>query len=329
MKLDLPLSENWELLNDLVEQKLSIQGPLQARVYKDLSSAILEIAQGTAQFFSHKKSLGFIKGQTPAFDFLLPHFYKEAFQIKHTSYTHVGDVKDWVESLNKDTSFVLFAEDHPVTGEKYIFCDELDRLLNEKRIYSIRISHARFAKEDLEVRPYSVRICSWAVDLAIVVCGERFRSPSMVVHRQNWDQDAVASQIQRIQSEHVSQPQKIKDFENKLTVKSAGIQAWFQPTQERIWDRAVLNFTGVNAEALAQLLFKKLGLEAPQAWQMIETTNMCRWGVTRMYQNWWEPLPKDDILRGLLIFDAKILDAKDFADLVLSSYEEIQQLQTW
>lgn len=329
MKLDLSLAENWQQLNDAVEKTLNISVPLRARVYKDLSSAILEVAQGTAQFFSHKKCLGFIKGQSPAFDFLLPHFYKEAFQVKLTSYLQLTNVNEWVETLNKDTSFVIFSEDHPVTGEKFLFCDELDRLLNEKRICSLRISHARFSQDNLEVRPYSVRICSWAEDLAIAICGERFRSPPMVVHRQSWHSDGVLKQIHNVQKSLVVNPLKVAEFENLLTSKIPALQAWFKQGEERLWDRAVVNFTDISGEALIARLFALLGLKTPQAYSQIETTNMCRWGVTGFYQSWWEPLPTDEDLRGLVIFDAQILGAKDFADLVLSSYEDIKKLQAW
>lgn len=327
--MDLPLTENWEQLNDLLKAELLIASPLGVRTFKDISSAVLEIAQGTAQFFSHKKSVGFVKGQTPTFDFLLPYFYKEAYQVKITGYLQMDDIKAWVEALNKDTAFVLYAEDHPVTGEVYSFCDELDRLLNEKRIGSFRISHARFAAENLEVRPYSVRICSWASDLCVALCGERFRSPALVAHRQHWDKEGVLQNLRNARAAWKQDPQAVQDFEKSFAAV-AGVQPWFSARQtQRLWDRALLIFNDVSAEALAEKIFAHFGWSVTEGWRHIETTNMCRWSAVRMYNSWWEPLPPDDVLRGLLIFSADLLKTKDFAKLVLSSYEEIKNLQAW
>ncbi|HEY8270180.1 MAG TPA: hypothetical protein VIG33_04780, partial [Pseudobdellovibrionaceae bacterium] len=142
MKLALIPLEEWERLNDQLKIDFSLPAGNSARIYKGMAHAVFETAQGTAQFFSHKRSLGVVKGQTSYFDSLLPYFYKEVFSVQAMSHLAVVDPEVWVNSLKKDTSFVLFSEDHPVTGELYDY-DHLDELLNEKKIFAFRISHFR------------------------------------------------------------------------------------------------------------------------------------------------------------------------------------------
>lgn len=328
MKLDLPIAEQWENLNDFCRDKLSIQAPQRVRVYKDISSAIFEIAQGTAQFFAHKKSVAFLKGQTPIYEFLLPYFYKESFQVQNMDYHTIHNIKEWVDGLNKDTSFVVFAEDHPVTGEVYTYCDELDRLLNEKKIYSFRISHNRFRYEALEIRPYSVQIRSYTNDLCIAICGERFRSPTLLAHRQNWNVESMQSLVSQQMNFSIQQNSVlVENFENEIHQKTGAVRL-FQPGSHRLFDRAVLAFCDVSAEALAVLLFKKMNIDVTSGWQLVETTNMCRWNSLRMYQ-WWSPMPANNVLRGLLIFNSEVLSRKDFANVLISSYEEIKAQQEW
>jgi hypothetical protein len=88
-------------------------------------------------------------------------------------------------------------------------------------------------------------------------------------------------------------------------------------------------FPDVSAEALAHSLFRKLGLSDAEGGQKLATTNMCHWSAIRMFRHWWEPCPSQEELRGLLIFGPELLNTKDFAKLVISSYEEIKAQQSW
>src|SRR5437868_6339989 len=155
MKLALVPLEEWEKLNDQLKIQFSLPAENSVKIYKGMAHAVFETAQGTAQFLSHKRSLGVVKGQTPYFDSLLPYFYKEVFGVQAISHLALTDPEVWVNSLKKDTIFVLLAEDHPVTGELYNY-DRLDELLNEKKIFSFRISHFRHFYEKVPLRPFFV-----------------------------------------------------------------------------------------------------------------------------------------------------------------------------
>ena len=118
MKLDLFPLETWETLNSTIKTAWNVPEDVSVRTFSNLPTAVYEVAQGTAQFLSHKRSLAVIKGQSFVFQPLLPYFYKEAYQIQILGHQSLPDVKIWVEALKKDTLFVVFCEDHPVTGEK-------------------------------------------------------------------------------------------------------------------------------------------------------------------------------------------------------------------
>ncbi len=329
MKLDLILAEKWEQVNDAVKKKLNLPAPLQVRVFKDLSTGLFELIQGTAQFLTHKKSASFIKGQTPAFEFLLPFFYKEAYQVQQVSYLQLGELKAWVQALNVDTAFVAFAEDHPITGELYSFCDELDGFLNERRIYSIRVSHSRFRSEDLKVRPFSVRVCSWEKSLAVAVCGERFRSPVLVSPRQPWDEVEVLSSLETSLNLKTGDRHQLEQFEQDIKRAVPSAQIWFAEGASRSLDRSVLSFPDVSAELLLEKIWTSFNWSSREGNELVTTTNMCHWQALGLYKTWWEPLPTAELLRGMLILSHQTLAVKDFAKILVSSYEEIKALQNW
>lgn len=327
MLIDVVRPETWEELNDEVRNVLGLSAKLKARVFQGLGQAVFEIAQGSAQFMAHKKSIGVIRGQTPVFESLLPYYYKETYEVHALSHLALVNVKEFVESLKKDTNFVLFAEDHPVTGEIYPFVEELDKLLNEKRIFSFRVSHAGHFVQSEELRPYSVRICSFAPDLAVAILGERFRSPSLSAFNQTWNKADILLRLQQTRASRTHNEKTLRDFEAQVQNK---IPVFFQPETKRIFDRTVLMIPDASAEAVAQLLFKKLGWSTADGWKKIETTNQCHWSTgAKTFKTWWEPNPTPQSIRGLLVISLEALQTKDFANLLISSYEEIKQLQSW
>lgn len=325
MLIDVARPETWEELNDQIKASWGLDSRLRVRAYQGLAHAVFEISQGTAQFMSHKKAIGAVMGQTSVFENLLPYYYKETYEVAVVSHLKLTNVKEWVESLKKDTNFVLFSEDHPVTGELYPFADELDRLLNEKRIFSFRISHTQHKFERLMNRPYTVRLCSHGPYAAVAILGERFRSPSLLAVDMHWDKEVFLKSLGNAVSREQNAP-LVESFETKV---SSVASAYFKTNSARLYDRAVVFFPDVSAEAVAQNIFKKLGLSPQEGWAQIATTNMCYWSGIKMFRHWWEPTPTQEQLRGLLVVGLELLQTKDFAKLLISSYEEVKAQQSW
>lgn len=326
MLIDVVRPESWEELNDQVKTCLGLAPAIRARAYRGLSQAVYEISQSTAHFLSHKKAIGVVQGQTPVFEGLLGYYYKETYEVNARSYTQITDVKEWVDSLKKDTCFVLFSEDHPVTGELYPFADELDRLLNEKRILSLRVSHARHFHESVEIRPYSVRLCSYTPTVSVAMLGERFRSPALQAQNQAWSEGDFIKEMTTARDGRSVNRLLVEKFESEV---SSVASLFFKEGTPRLFDRALCVLPDVSAEAVAQKIFKSLGLAEEAGWEKLETTNMCRWDAIKMFRHWWEPTPAADTLRGLLIVGPELLATKDFAKLLISSYEDIKAQQSW
>lgn len=327
MKLiDVARPETWEELNDQILITLGLKSPQRVRCFLGLPQAVFEISQGAAQFMSHKKAIGVVMGQTSVFEGLLPYYYKETYEVQKLSQLNLTNIKEWVEGLKKDTNFVLFSEDHPVTGALYPFADELDRLLNERRISSFRVSHARHFFEPIELRPYSVRLCSFSPSAAVAILGERFRSPSLMVQSMNWVAPDFIADLMASRLGREVNPVLIEKVEQEL---SSVAKPYFTSGESRLFDRAVCVFPDVSAEMLAKKVFAKLGMAPEEGWAQSATTNLCHWSAIKMFRHWWEPTPTQEDLRGLWIIGPELLKTKDFAKLVISSYEEIKAQQSW
>lgn len=326
MFIDVIRPEAWEELNDKVKTQLGLAPKLRARAYRGLSHAVFEVSQSTAQFMSHKKALGVVLGQTSLFDGLLPYYYKETYEVQTCEHGQLQDVKSWVEGLKKDTNFVLFCEDHPVTGEVYPFAEELDRLLNEKRIFSLRVSHAQHFYRPIEVRPYTVRLNSYTPEVAVAVVGERFRSPATLAPTMGWTEHSFLQELAQACQGKNEDSAQVESFEAEIK-PSANLL--FKPQADRLFDRAVFYFPDASAEAIANTLFRKLGLSSEDGFKKVTTTNMCHWNSLKMFAHWWQPKPSAEMLRGLLVIDLQLLHTKDFAKQLISSYEEIKQQQSW
>ncbi|MEN0057361.1 MAG: hypothetical protein AAGB31_00895 [Bdellovibrio sp.] len=326
MLIDVVPPESWDQLNDQMKSSLGVVNPVRIRCYRGIAQAVFEIAQGTAQFMSHKKSIGVIQGQTFAFEGLLAYYYKEVYEVVTLSHLKMENVKEWVDALKRETLFVLYSEDHPVTGELYPFVDELDKLLNDKRIFSFRISHARHFYERVDIRPYTVRICSHSDQAAIALTGERFRSPPLIVHSATWRRGEFQEEIQKSFVGRQMVPELVTTLEQEL---ASVAKPYFVPSAPRLMDRAVCVFEDVSAEAVALKIFAKLSISPQEGWQKMATTNMCHWSTVKMFRHWWQPTPSLEQLRGLLLFGSEVLARKDFAKLVISSYEEVKAQQSW
>lgn len=326
MLIDVVRPENWEDLNDEVKVSLNLPAKSRARVYHGLSQAVFEISQGTAQFMSHKKSVAFIMGQSPLVEALLPYYYKETYEVQTLSHDELTDPRAWVEGLKKDTNFVLFSDDHPVTGELYPFAEELDRMLNEKRIFSFRMSHASHYFSTQEVRPYTVCFRSFGPEVCVAVCGERYRTPSLMAHSMQWSRGQFLAAITEGPKSRIQDENQVRSFESVMAPVS---QSYFDPNQARSWDRAVLIFKDVSADALALDIFKRLNLSVEEGWKHFATTNMCTWNVVRMFHPWWKPAPSLEDLRGLLMVKASYLSTPQLAQTLLDSYQSLKSQQHW
>lgn len=319
MKIDLLGFEIWETLNAKISSEIGATPEATVRCYAGIAAAVFELAQGAAQFYSHKRSVALIGGRTPHFQSVLPYLYKEGYEVQIAPENSFG--KEWVEDLKKDTCFALVAEDHPVTGELYDLT-ELEKTLNDRKIYCLKISHHNHLFREVPIQPYSARICSFDPQTAVALIGARLRAPPMIASHMDWDVDGFVARVQHARRSHHENREAVEKFEADLP---KGFSA-FLHTPQRCFDRALIYTESASGEALQQFIASTLGLQVQRpGWETrIETTNLCRWGGVRNYEDWWKPRPAESILRGLLILGTEILETPEMKGLLEKALRECQ-----
>lgn len=326
MRIDLVRQEEWEELNEALHSELNISAKNRVRAYRGLAEALYEVAQGTAQFMTHKKSVAFVSGQTPLAALILPYYYKETYDVRLIPSEDLQRseeaLTEFVGSLKADTAFVLVSEDHPVTGRRFPFVDRLNELLNAKRILTIRISHFAHHYDVQEVLPYSVRLCSWGTHQSIAILGERFRSPALFSHGVRWNKEGYLLKVREtLKGLEPESKNLILNFESQAT--RWGADAYYHENDSRVFDRAVLVFPNLNSQYLSQLLEEAL----PN--QKILSSSLCALNMTLSAMQWWQPQPSVDELRGMLLFSPTALKNPELARVLEESVKQIRAEQSW
>jgi len=299
----------WHQLNEKWQKRASIGEGIGARVYPGTAQALFEVVIGTALFFNHKRSIGFVGGnswlslQTSSF------FYKEAYKVQLGKPDQTTDWTAWVNSLEADTVGVVWCADHPVTGEIFEGMQALDEALNKRKIYSFQINHTlRWSGQELA--PYSVRLMEAGSSFSWIEFGKRFRTPPVVVHQMSGiqlpEEKAAASE----------NAQAVLDFEN---TNSGGFHP-FLKSKLRIFDRAVIYSPLVHGG----LLIHELSARLPAAGRLLNSTNLCVDSKFDYYRDWWTPVPAKDVLRGLVVIGHQLLILPGFNDIFMESVNACQ-----
>lgn len=338
--LGLYSTEKWESLGDRLRSDFQLQPTESVRPYKGLGPSAFEISLSLAQFFAHKRAIGFCKGFSPWIDELHPYFIKEAYQIQNLDPSHFlkmadrgeGDqtsslVQDWVQSLKKDTLFVVACEDHPITGEVYDL-SALDQQLNDKKIFFIRLSSRPAGKGPVRLGEYSIRLFSYGSDLALGFFGSKCKALGIFSNKMFWsDDDLNSSKLYMSPSEQVDD---VDRFEKELS------QFRFQfQISSRLKDRLVLIFPEVSADRMMKSLSQNLELQKELGFNSSDIQNQL-WSANSCFQDshlvewkWWFQGPSVSQRRDLLLIGTELLKSKKLVALLQSTYQSLKAEQTW
>lgn len=319
MKIDILPDETWEALNSSAKILLNPSEENLLKCYVGAAAAAFEIVLSTAQFYSHKRSIALIPGKTPFFQGVLPYFYKEGYEVQAAPENL--NVQEWADSLKKDTCLVMIPEDHPITGQIFAI-EELEKILNDKKIFCVMLSHHKHLFNAQNPLPYSVRIQVYGPQSAIAVCGSKFKSPNLLSQYIYWDERAFMDQVKSVISEAKENQALVESFETHLP---GGFLPFFKDKNiRRSYDRVVIYSEKLGGESVQQFLASKLGLDikSPGFESQVETTHLCRWGGTHANYDWWGNRPKDDILRGLLILNTEILKNNSLLEFLATADQE-------
>lgn len=281
--LNLPAPYQYQLACEEWQKKLSLDSS--PRIYKGLGAAVGEIVLGLAQFLPHKRSVAWLKGQTPWMELATSYFFREGYECNSVAWGQMSSAQSFVEGLKKDTALVIFSEDHALTDEFFDF-DLLDQLLNDKKIFSIRLSHrshllASATKKKLN--SFSVRICQMNSDFAYAQFGDRYRVPASICATQSF-QLPVCEHVETAASE-------IQEFESQLP---PGFFK-FNLSSNRLFTHSLIYNPKMGGDFLVHQI-KSMSLE---------TLHECSFDGFKTYNSWWDPLPNSDFLRGSLIVKAQ------------------------
>lgn len=312
--------EIWDQVNQAVKGSLFPDFAGTLRCFTSTLQSLSELALGTGQFLSHKKKISVFYGASPSFELLIPTWIREAVGVQSLKVTempqNLPSAQEWVAQLPKETSYVLFPEDHAVTAEVYPW-QYLDEALNEKRIISIRLSHHHHLVNDLTPMPFSIRICVLDVGHIMALLGTRIKSPAGMISGFNWSLD-FAKEIAAIKR-RAENKKLVQEFEKQF------VENQFLQTESRVFDRAVLCFPEINSDRLIQELIRRLGPNL----ENLSGTSLCSWSSYRMMSGWWHPEPTPNQLRGLLLIPAEALQEKNFLVEMKKACIDIMKEQSW
>lgn len=318
MLIPLQAPEIWDKINDRLTGILNYPKENAIRSYPNLYCAVDEVTTQLASFLSHKKAFTWVKGLSPLFEGSLAGFLRDGFQIQNVDWKvheQFGQQPEaWVEALPKDTLFVLGFEDHAVTGKK-VNLDLFEEALNNKKIFFIRASHFQLPDPTRVLKPLTVWIGpSGFGSMATVVCGSRFRAPEKIMPYHPWKIPSFENRQLLIENSPA-----VQSFENQFSEFS-----YFKGDTQRRWDRAVLIFPELSADAIRTRLIQK-GVNE----NLVSTPNMCFTESYKMMKSWWTPTPSPELLRGLLVLDASLVAQADFAALFHSVLSTLKSDSQW
>jgi len=274
------------------------------------------------QFMAHKRSLVLMKNVSFAHEFMIPQFYREAL---HLQWIEGGNPTppDWIESLKKDTNLALLYEDHPITGELYDL-EHLDAGLNEKKIFSIRVSYGLFrSAAPFNLRPYSIRLCVLEDGQVLALFGQKVKLPVVF---SNTVKIPNPSQLAQVVKEGLAKKSFdssiVKNFETKLEEKNIKIWSYKNP---RLWDRSLFVLSQRHADWFKSYLIEKnVKYESH-----VRTLSECEHGFMKPLWNWWPDAPEGDEQRGFVILSAECLHWTETYKLVENAIQSAPSQLHW
>lgn len=319
MRMDVFAPEQWDRVNADLEAVWGRTPGQKLQAYGNLARGLFETLLGLAQIYSHKKTIAVVKGNSWSVELMIPYFLREAYSVQALTLEQVrSHPEETVKGLSKDTVFVLFAEDHPLTAETWAW-QLFDQALNASKIFSIRVSHQTYISDRVAVLPYSGRFCSIAENLSLCLTGDRFRGVSDLAPYQAWDTILQRELLENRLKERADE-KAVLNFESYFPAHQL-----IPAGHPRYFDRALLSFPDIGGEALVDHLWTTTGLGRGQ----IISFHRCHWSSLKIYRTWWRPAPSEEIMRGGMAFSIEALQRKDFANDVLRAYENLRGQQSW
>ncbi len=310
-------SEKYHQLNLQISEDL-FQGKCITRAYQNASLALYDITMGLQQYLSHKSHLGIARNGSSLIESLMPFWLRQSAPMQYK--TEQQSWIEYIETLNPDTNFVVWASENEITGE--ILLSDQDILdiherLSKKRIFSIQISH-RFTSMPI-LPSYAIQVVRksiFADHICIVTMSDKMKASSLIGSFQNIN-SGLANTFNQFPNMSV-----VEKIETELSDPSILYFKQYAMAPARLPDRIVFMLKNMNASAL------KTDLNLPES-QCFAPSSLPFW-LLDMWKNWWKDGEKEMILRGLLVvsIDAFISDSQ-LPHQIHLSVDKIRRLGHW
>lgn len=270
------------------------------RFYQNPALALYDIATGLQQFLAHKAYFAVAKNGSSLIESLSPIWIRNAnpLQIKTDSQNWL----EFIETLNPETNFVIWASENEITGEILVDSEkalEIHELLSNKKIYSIQICHHVDASQ--KIFPYAIKILRPSIfddGASLVVYGDRFKVNTQMGHFQNTEHDSL--QLSSFfEKPDLRASDEVKTFEQQVAQSKNVYFSRFVETTHHMSDRLVLNYSQVNGFAIQQAL----NLSDKQCF----APSKYPFWILQLWKNWWKEAENEIFIRGLVVLSLHAL----------------------
>lgn len=292
-------NEKYFLLNRDLSEKY-FNDLYKVRFYQNVALALYDIASGLQQFLAHKAHFAVAKNGSSLIESLSPIWIRNVnpLQVKSDSQNWI----EFIETLNPDTNFVIWASENEITGEILVDSEraqEIHQLLSHKRIYSIQICH-RIDKSE-KLFPYAIKILRPPIfneTPALVVHTDRFKVNTQVGLFQSLvhEESDLVGFFEKVDQESITE---IKKFESQVVQSKNVYFNRFVETTNHMSDRIVLNYSQINGFAIQQAL----GLSEKDCF----APSQYPFWILQLWKNWWKEAENEVFIRGLIVLSLHAL----------------------
>ncbi len=302
--IDLRRPYQWEDTNDQLKDLLKT--PYQVRFYQSLQQALLETAMGFQNLYSHKRQFASHIGLGTHADEAMLFLSRQG--IKNL------EISNELSSDEKKTIVHLLDLDDAITAEIYQNKYKID-----EKLFQISISHHLHLFTKIPPTVNDTEVLIWSLpEGAIAFHGKRCVSLPTI----------LAPTLQFTALPSLPLPLKT---ENKTWVQQfeaqpiAGSQSLKGLSEARMYDRAIITWTDIEAEALRQTLITDHSI----AERHVEALSLSRWNelklITQFEKRNWSP----EIFRGTLILSSDLSVDKNLPKKIESAVTKLQSFNTF
>jgi hypothetical protein len=283
---------------------------LNIQYYLGVAHALKEISLSLSETLAHKKTVVFAGDDELIFENLAQLFSARGYNTKFLSQAEFNKPDEWLTPIAADLLFVMYGEDHPVTGEIHDWQPGLEAL-KSARLHRIAISHAAHRFTSLKrPLPFEIKILSLDHGSAVMVAGERGKIRPLMADILPLPASSLESLAERLKplddAEKERRRRQIESFESNLP---CGFKRILAPEAKRCLDRAVFYHEGFDGSAVIETLSGHMGitLSPPGHEGPLEAMSLCRWNNPR--QNEWFARQGIGLntSRGLIVADYDLL----------------------